>query len=72
MRRLEDVRDVEDPSRRSPRTWTFLLAALWLCLGAWTLSDGRAALGVAQLLLGLAFLVRAYSASTGVGLFRRR
>ncbi|MBS2937739.1 hypothetical protein KDN32_08285 [Nocardioides sp. J2M5] len=72
MRRVEDVEDEEEASGRSPRTWTFLLAALWLCLGAWTLTDGRTALGVAQLLLGLAFLVRAYSASTGVGLFRRR
>lgn len=62
----------EEPSAPSRRTRTILLAAAWMCLGAWALDGGRTALGVGQVLLGLVFLVTALGPQADAGLFRRR
>lgn len=53
------MEDDDEPTGAGRRSWGFVLAAGLMCLGAWTLTVERPALGVAQVLLGLVFLVTA-------------
>ena len=46
------------PSRR---TWSFVMAACWGLLGLWVMSTGQTWLGLAQVLLAVAYVASAMS-----------